>query len=420
MSAIRGRVGVRAIGYALLLACLLPALGAADASAAAPAGFYGVNSGHLIFSNATVRGPALQAMAAGGLTHVRVDASWGGMEPARPVAGVHRYVWTSSDAWVADLAVNGLRWYPVLGYSAPWAASVPGDAFSPPAGDGDFAAFAQAFAARYGTGGSFWAAHPELPNLPITNYGIWNEPSYDHFFHGPEATPARYVNLYLAARAAIKTVDPGARVAVGELLDSGGVDGGAYLRAMLESVPGARSQIDALAWHPYVGDVDQVLASVANARAILNQYGLNGVPIEITEVGLHSGYVPAHRAQWIHDLAMKLPNAGLNVTRFMPYVWTGDPIWQLTAPDGTPGLLGGAYFAGIRDAASYQPPAPPAAAPKKKAAAKPTAKAKPVATKTCKVTKKTTKKGKAAKKATCVKKVSKKARAKARSAKARA
>jgi hypothetical protein len=415
MSAICGRACARARRHAVLLACVLPA----TAGAAVPAGFYGVNSGGTLVSNAALRAPALQAMGAGGLSFVRVDASWGGVEPVAPVAGVHHYVWAVYDLWVADLARNGLRWYPMLGYSAPWASSAAGAPFAPPADDANFAAFVAAFAARYGTGGSFWAAHPDLPPYATTVYGIWNEPSNDHFWTGPDATPARYMSLYLAARAAIHAVDPGARVATAGLLDSGTVDGAAYLRAMLDSAPGARNQIDAVGWHPYVGDVTQVLASVTRARRTLEQYGLGSVPIEISEVGLHSSFGLAQRAQWVRDLAVKLPNAGLGVSRLMPYVWTGDPTWQLTDPDGTPGLGGGSYFQGIREAATYQPPAAaPARAPiVKQAAAKP----KPAAAKkTCKPAKKTTK-GKAAKKAKkCKTTISKKARAKAKARRAKA
>lgn len=59
------------------------------------------------------------------------------------------------------------------------------------------------------------------------------------------------MSLYLTARAAIKSVDPDARVATGGLLDSGLVDGSAYLRAMLDSASGRLNQIDAVGWHPY-------------------------------------------------------------------------------------------------------------------------------------------------------------------------
>ena len=85
-------------------------------------------------------------MRAGGLSFVRVDASWDGVEPVPPIAGHHVYVWAIYDLFVADLARNGLRWYPMVGYSAPWAASTLGDPFAPPAGDANFAAYAGALA----------------------------------------------------------------------------------------------------------------------------------------------------------------------------------------------------------------------------------------------------------------------------------
>jgi len=353
MSAIRGRVCVRAISHALVLACLLLVFTSVKAHAAAvPTGFYGVNSGSGLVSNPAARPAAFQTMRAGGLSYVRVDASWGGVEPAPPVAGVHTYDWATYDSFVADLARNGLRWYPVIGYSTPWASSAAGDPFAPPSGDADYAAFVAAVAKRYGASGSFWAEHPELPRLPTTAYGIWNEPSNPTFWHGAEATPARYMRLYLAARAAIKAVDPGARVAAGGLLDSGVVNANAYLRAMLDSAPAARNQLDALGWHPYVGGLDEVLASVKRARSTLNKYGLTNVPIEISEVGWHTGFTLAQRAQWIRGLAAKLPHAGLNATRLMPYVWAESPEWQITNPDGSLGQIGGAYFAGIRDASA--------------------------------------------------------------------
>jgi hypothetical protein len=344
-----GRARVRAAGLAILLAGVLHS-GAATAArgAAPPEDFYGVNSGSGLVDDAAGRPAAFDAMRAGGLSYVRVDASWNAIEPALPTGGVHAYVWTTYDPFVADLARSGLRWYPMLGYSAPWAASTAGDPFSPPAGDADFAAFAAALAARYGTRGSFWAEHPELPRLPTTTYGIWNEPSNDRFWHGPEATPERYMRLYLAARAAIKVVDPGARVATAGLLDSAVVDANAYLRAMLASAPHAR--IDAVGWHPYLGEVELILASVRRARSTLDEHGLHGVPIEISEVGWHSGTPDAWRTAWMRELAASLPQANLNVTRLMPYVWSGDAVWRMTNPDGTLAPLGEAYLAGIRDA----------------------------------------------------------------------
>ena len=174
----------------------------------------------------------------------------------------------------------------------------------------------------------------------MTTYGIWNEPTNPSFWRGPEATPARYMRLYLAARAAIKAADPSARAATAGILDSGSVDGSAFLRAMLDSAPSARGQIDAIGWHPYVGNVEQIIGSVAGARAVLEQRGLASVPIEISEVGwsARGGFTPVQRAAMLRTLAAQLPYERLNVTRLLPYVWTGDPAWQITALDGSPGL----------------------------------------------------------------------------------
>ena len=359
MPATRGRVRLRAIGHALVLCCVLSAGGAANAPAAAPpADFYGVNAGGTLANDPAARPAAFAAMRAGGLSYVRTDASWGGVEPKAPVGGAHAYAWAKVDGLVADLARNDLRWYPTVGYSAEWAASVAGDPFSPPAGNAGFASFAGALAARYGANGSFWAEHPELPKLPTTVYGIWNEPSNARFWRGPDATPARYMSLYLAARAAIKAVDPAARVATAGLLDSGVVDASAFLRAMLASASAGGDRIDAVGWHPYVGEVELVLSSIRRARSALDDYGLSGVPIEVSEVGWHAGVPDGMRTTWMRGLAARLPSANMNVTRLMPYVWSGDPVWQITRPDGALAPLGDAYLAGIHDARSAQAASP--------------------------------------------------------------
>ena len=52
-------------------------------------------------------------------------------------------------------------------------------------------------------------AHPELPALPVVAYEIWNEPNGGWFWL-PRPDPARYADMYIRARAAIKGVDPAA------------------------------------------------------------------------------------------------------------------------------------------------------------------------------------------------------------------
>ena len=111
----------------------------------------------------------LDALAQSGATEYRTDAAWPTVEPVAPAGGTHTYVWASFDAIATTLAEHGLRWFPILDYTPAWASS-DGSEFGAPTDPSAFAAYAAAFAARYGAGGSFWAAHPELPARPVAEY----------------------------------------------------------------------------------------------------------------------------------------------------------------------------------------------------------------------------------------------------------
>ncbi len=214
MSVNRRRVLLRGRLLVLLVFALLACVTSA-ARAGVAADFYGVNAGQDVLDDAAGRPAALQTMRLVGLAYVRIDASWDRVEPAAPIAGQHRYDWKVSDEYVADLARQGLRWYPMIGYSTPWAASEDRDPFSPPANDTHYADFAAAIAGRYGPSGSFWARHRELPRTPTHVYGIWNEPNNPDFWRGGQATPARYLRLYTlhARRSMPSTPRPASRPA---------------------------------------------------------------------------------------------------------------------------------------------------------------------------------------------------------------
>ncbi len=83
-----------------------------------------------------------RALQATGATVARSDALWEATEPTAPVDGVHHYDWSFDDAIAAALAQHGLRWLPIIDYTAPWAQSVPGDDHSPPSSAADYAAYA--------------------------------------------------------------------------------------------------------------------------------------------------------------------------------------------------------------------------------------------------------------------------------------
>ncbi len=263
----------------------------------------------------------LSALHATGATIARSDALWEASEPAAPVGGVHHYVWTFDDTIAGDLAAHGLRWLPILDYAAPWAQSIPGADHSPPASDADYAAYAGAFAARYGPGGSFWRAHPELPAEPVQTYEIWNEPDTGYFWlPGPE--PARYADLYLAARAAIDAAQPRARVIVGGL--SGPTT---FVSQMLSARPQLRGHLDGVAIHPY-GTPPVVIEKVRLARAVLSGVGLGSVPLYVTEVGWSTSppgttdYVPAgQRPAYIAATLGALGHLDCGVAATVLYTW---------------------------------------------------------------------------------------------------
>ena len=340
---------------------LVVACGAVSVPAqAAGEDFYGVNAQALFdLPRGKVDGH-LQQMADAGLQIVRRDASWDAAEPAPPDSiGRHTYRWERFDREVSAYARHNLRWLPVISYSTPWAASLPGDPFSPPARVEDYAAYAGAVAGRYGSGGSFWREHPDLPERPATSFEIWNEPNAELFWHPQRGAARRYAELFLAARDAIRDVDPAARIMIGGLAPAGPevTDEHAFVEAMFEHRPELRDGVDAIALHPYAPDADGVLARIRAFRQTLDELGLGRVPIEVTEVGWTTTETPEReRASFLRRLVEELPQIGSNVTSLIPHTWVTaeeDPSdreqwFGIYNADGSPKPSGEAYLGAVR------------------------------------------------------------------------
>ena len=292
---------------------------------------FGVNV-NLVFNNFTYA-PAqinaqLAAVAATGVTVARSDALWEATEPTAPVGGIHHYHWDFDDAIAGSLAAHGLTWLPILDYSAPWAQSIPGTDHSPPRDATAYAAYAGAFASRYGPGGSFWRAHPEITPHPVTTIEIWNEPDQPEFWK-PAPSAGAYAALYVAARTAIDAVEPDIRVIIGGLTDPTG-----FLPQLLQAAPPLRDHIDGVAIHPY-GQPATVLRKVVAARATLQRLGLDRVPLYVTEFGWTTSppgimdFVPAaRRPADIQSALTGLGRVGCGVAMIVLYTWVspgGDP-----------------------------------------------------------------------------------------------
>ena len=331
---------------------------------AAPSGRqFGVNVNllfnDLLYTPAQIAGQ-LAAVRATGATVARSDAFWEASQPHAPVDGHNVYDWSFDDEVAGALAASGLTWLPILDYTAPWDESIAGQDHSPPRSDAEYADYAAAFAARYGPGGSFWRAHPQITPQPVTTIEIWNEPDQPTFWE-PSPDAGAYAALYLAARDAIDAVDPNIRVIVGGLTDPAG-----FLPQMLAAAPALHGHIDGVAIHPY-GRPATVLSKVAGARTTLDGLGLGSVPLYITEFGWTTepagayDYVPA--AQRPGDIATTLRGLGrldCGVAETVLYTWVSpqrDPSdsgdWYGIADPAhpgasTPGIA--AYAAGVRAA----------------------------------------------------------------------
>lgn len=136
----------------------------------------------------------------------------------------------------------GLHLLAVLDTSPDWAQSQdrPHDHTAPPAFPGAFAAFARAFAERYGS--------------RVDAYQIWDEPNLASHWGGQPPNPADYAALLKAAAQAIRAAQPDAVIVAAGLaptLETGPENPSdvLYLRALYQA--GAASDFDVVAAKPY-------------------------------------------------------------------------------------------------------------------------------------------------------------------------
>jgi hypothetical protein len=324
---------------------------------------------NILFNSVGTFAPAqidaqLQALQATGATIARSDTLWERVEPAPPVDGVHHYLWGFDDSIAGALAAHRIEWLPIVDYSAPWTRPPAAGGHPPPSSVADYAAYAGAFAARYGPGGSFWRAHPELPPTPVHSYEIWNEPD-NRAFWSPRPDAAAYAELYSQARAAIIAVDPGARVIVGGLTHPE-----AFMPALIAASPGLRGEIDGVAIHPYAGSPAAVLVRVRQARDALRGLGLGDVPLYVTEFGWTTR--PPHALNWappeqrasdISRAFAALGHTDCKIAAVVLYTWVTleqnpanrEDWYGISPPGGGPTADTAAFAAGLHDASAPGP-----------------------------------------------------------------
>ncbi len=318
-------MGVRPItvGLALLALGLAPAM----ASAAGPQpGVYMLDED---FAGADGSAAAVAASAAGA-TEIRKDFLWRSIEPEPG-----RFDWTGTDRAMAGTAAAGLTLVPTLVTTPAWATAQPGvliPGVFPPADPGTYAAFAAAVAARYGPGGTFWAARPDLPVRPVRTWQIWNEPNLPAFWR-PGPDPHAYAELLKAAAAAIRGVDAGAEIVMAGLPESlGGEPPKTFLMGVYAA--GGASAFDTLAVHPYAPDAASMVAAAVRVRSVADVFGDSETPLRVTEFGwasegdesLFTSDEPT-QAALVGDgiVALRAAAARLRLKGFVYFKWRDHP-----------------------------------------------------------------------------------------------
>jgi hypothetical protein len=330
--------------------------------------FFGVTVNG-VFRNGKLKpatGNLMREQAEAGIPVGRTDAFWVWVEPRAPKRGRHTYSFERTDTIAQAMAEQGIRWQPVLDYGSSWDISMTGVGDkAPPVGNANFAGYAAAVVARYGRGGSFWRERPWLRSLPAVNFEVWNEPNGEWFWR-PRPDAARYASLLLAAADAVHGVDPAARVIVGGLVPG---DAASYARAVFEAQPALRAKVNGVGLHPYADRAEKSVTWVRALRGALDDVGLTGMPIDVTEIGWPTQGVGKFGAPPIPDetraanltlTADALAGSDCGVRSFFPYTWVSaekdeeyDEDWMgILNRDLTPSETSAAYGADIARQAS--------------------------------------------------------------------
>jgi len=300
MSKATMRIGRKAHAWTAALAVALIGLAVfATAAQAIPASFWGV------VPQATPSDEQFQRLKRGGVDSVRIPVEWGSVQPLKggPLN------WSGLDGIVGRTATAGLEVLPFLSGAPSWAVPVvwvPGShhtvkapAHLPASGPAASAwsNFVKQAVVRYGPNGSFWAENPALPKRPIRSWQIWNEENFKYFVAKPN--PAEYGRLVKLSYAAMKSVDPGAKLILGGMFArpkdalSKAKPARAYfatdfLDQMYEKTPGIKAKFNGIALHPYTGRYQELTPQIEEVRDVLiaNKDGAKG--LWITELGWSS------------------------------------------------------------------------------------------------------------------------------------
>ncbi len=229
----------------------------------------------------------LARLGRGKVGTLRINLAWGSVQSAPNTP----YDWSHYDPVIAGAARNGIRVLATVYSSPQWAEPTPE---YPPLGRRlpQFEDFVRAAVRRYGSNGSFWREHPDLPSLPVRDWQAWNEPNSPLFWK-PRPDVDGYLHLLRAFSTTVRGVDPQADVLLAGLFPTpkGGFDMPAFLRRLYAG--GAKPLFDAVSVHAYAATPQQALSAAEEARRVMNESGDAAARLWIGEIGWASGGQPS-------------------------------------------------------------------------------------------------------------------------------
>ncbi|MBO9532875.1 MAG: hypothetical protein J7513_07880 [Solirubrobacteraceae bacterium] len=270
-----------AVSVVTALAVLCSTAAGAAHAASAPSDFAGLGDW-----NWPTAGES-QQLGADGVKAFRANLAWDWVEHTR---GVRR--WGGVDGLMRDASSGGYDLLLVLNGCVAWSCGTTRVAPQAPEQRAQYQSFVADAAGRYGQGGSYWAAHPELKPIRIS-WQIWNEVNVGADW--PNPTAAGYADLLAETSGTIKRVDPSARVVSAGLAEMPAVSTGQTLTQFLtglEQQASFRGSADVVAVHGYAENPAGTARILDAARRIMRAAG-DTRPIWVTELGWASGG-PAH------------------------------------------------------------------------------------------------------------------------------
>jgi hypothetical protein len=214
-------------------------------------------------------------MARSGVESIRTVFSW---RQAQPEPG-RAPDFDATDAQVARATRRGLRILPVVINTPVWARKYPDEDGSPPLLPSDYAAYLSALAGRYGSEGSFWTDHPELPRRPLLYWQIWNEPHLQGFWTDPDETwPEDYTELLRVSHDALAQADPQGNIVLAGLAD--------FVWNHLRDIyrEGGHGLFDVVAINFYTSRLGNYLKAMKRVRKVMRSAHDSKMQIWLTEI----------------------------------------------------------------------------------------------------------------------------------------